>query len=654
LVYRAFALQIVDSQEQSFSSVTTSGAADESGCYIVQFNEIKEKLSAAESFARSIVTSGMKAAGGKIKRLFQHAFNGFSICGITDDSLIKKFKSNRVVKAIAKDRIVNLQAIQKTNPYFWGLDRIDDRTFDFDNTYEFNSSTTGPYIFIVDSGVLTTHDEFNRNGSRIIPGFNYFNDGVDDCQGHGTHVAGTGAGYFAGANKFAKIVPVRVFQCSGSTTLSAIIAGIEYVISRTDLRPAVMSMSLGVEGYDPNFDQAVKNAISQGIVVVAAAGNDNKDACTFYPASTTGVISVGSTSYTGTASPYTDIKSSFSNYGQCVSIFAPGSNILSASISGNSLYEYQSGTSMAAPLVSGIASLYLAKFPQATPAQVKEAIVNQYSTLNAIFNISSTGSPNKLLYSNFNSIARDLTIYTTPSPTTPSPTTKAPTTGVPTTKAPTTASPTTKSPTTQAPTISNDFIIISTYNNLILEQQKSTNLYFINNGTFRYSLIYNESQLSSLSYGKNIRPIGITVLGQKNQMLFIKSDTNEVLTWNLTKNWIFESSGESFPVNSPEALLLEKQFNVDTNKDGYIGENSPVIAKTENSSSTGLVAGISGGVVAIIAILGISIYYFKRRKSLDTTDAGNIHQKAMPLRPRNDAENKPNPNPNPRRPLPKF
>jgi hypothetical protein len=144
------------------------------------------------------------------------------------------------------------------------------------------------------------------------------------------------------------------------------------------------------------------------------------------------------------------------------------------------------------------------------------------------------------------------------------------------------------------------------------------------------------------------------VLGQKNQMLFIKSDTNEVLTWNLTKNWIFESSGESFPVNSPEALLLEKQFNVDTNKDGYIGENSPVIAKTENSSSTGLVAGISGGVVAIIAILGISIYYFKRRKSLDTTDAGNIHQKAMPLRPRNDAENKPNPNPNPRRPLPKF
>jgi subtilisin family serine protease len=165
-------------------------------------------------------------------------------------------------------------------------------------------------------------------------------------------------------------------------------------------------MSLGGSLSSSSLDQAVRNAISSGIVVVAAAGNDNSDACNYTPGSTPGVINVGASDFLSISNKL-DIRYPFTNFGPCVSIFAPGAEILSASISSDFIYRFESGTSMAAPFVSGVASLYLAKYPQATPAEVKEAIVNQFSTLNAISD-AGPGSPNKLLYSFFDSLNRDL------------------------------------------------------------------------------------------------------------------------------------------------------------------------------------------------------------------------------------------------------
>jgi serine protease len=268
----------------------------------------------------------------------------------------------------------------------WGLDRIDQRARPLNGTYIYNTTATNVRAYIIDSGVLNSHSQF---GGRSSGGASYISDGrgTTDCNGHGTHVAGTVAGSVHGVAKGARIVPVRVFGCTGGSSNSTIIAGIDWVRAN-HIKPAVANMSLG-GGASAATDTATNNLINAGVTVVVAAGNNNANACNYSPARVANAITVGSTTST-------DARSSFSNFGTCVNIFAPGSSITSAWYTSNTATNSISGTSMASPHVAGVAALYLAGAPSATPATVRTAIYNN-ATLNVVTS-PGTGSPNRLLY----------------------------------------------------------------------------------------------------------------------------------------------------------------------------------------------------------------------------------------------------------------
>jgi serine protease len=243
------------------------------------------------------------------------------------------------------------------------------------------------HAYIVDTGVLLTHNEFS---GRMGNGFDAVTSGgnANDCHGHGTHVAGTVGGTTYGVAKGVTIHPVRVLGCTGSGTNAGVIAGMDWVAQNRVL-PAVANMSLG-GGASQATDDAVARMTAAGVTVVVAAGNDNaSDACTKSPARAPSAITVGSTTST-------DARSSFSNVGTCLDIFAPGSSITSAWFTSPTATNTISGTSMASPHVAGGAALYLATNPTATPAQVTQALTS--SATPGIVTDARTGSPNLLLY----------------------------------------------------------------------------------------------------------------------------------------------------------------------------------------------------------------------------------------------------------------
>lgn len=268
----------------------------------------------------------------------------------------------------------------------WGLDRIDQRALPLDQRYNYTTQGLTVHVYVIDTGVRATHSEF---GGRVSGGFTVINDGqgTGDCNGHGTHVAGTIGGATYGVAKRVTIHPVRVLNCAGSGAYSGVIAGLEWVAAHR-IKPAVANMSLGGTK-SVAVNDAVKNAISKGVVFVVAAGNESSDACNVSPASVNEAITVGATTNT-------DSRSSFSNFGKCLDIFAPGTSILSTWQTSNSATKTLSGTSMASPHVAGTAALYLQANPLATPAQVANAFVNA-ATPNRVTS-PGTGSPNRLLY----------------------------------------------------------------------------------------------------------------------------------------------------------------------------------------------------------------------------------------------------------------
>ncbi|MBK8045777.1 MAG: S8 family peptidase [Anaerolineales bacterium] len=235
----------------------------------------------------------------------------------------------------------------------------------------------------------STHVEFT---GRASAGYTAINDGngTNDCNGHGTHVAGTVGGTTYGVAKKVLLHPVRVLGCNGSGTTAGVIAGINWV-TNNKVKPAVANMSLGGSA-SSSLDAAVNNSINAGITYVVAAGNDTINACFVSPARVPNAVTVGSTTSA-------DARSSFSNYGSCLDIFAPSSNIVSAWYTSNTAINMINGTSMASPHVAGAAALYLALNPNATPSAVRTALVNN-ATLNKVTN-AGTGSPNRLLYTGF-------------------------------------------------------------------------------------------------------------------------------------------------------------------------------------------------------------------------------------------------------------
>jgi subtilisin family serine protease len=279
-----------------------------------------------------------------------------------------------------------LVTVTQNNPPSYGLDRISQRDLPLNAAYSYTTTGAGVNAYIIDTGIRRTHTQF---GGRAFVGFDAINDGrnTNDCNGHGTHVAGTVGGSSVGVAKGVRLFAVRVLNCSGSGSTSGVIAGVDWVTAN-HVKPAVANMSLG-GGASTALDTAVRNSIAAGVTYAIAAGNSNINASNSSPARVGEAITVGS-------STRTDARSSFSNFGSVVDIFAPGSAIVSAYFTSDTALATLSGTSMAAPHVAGVAARYLQSAPAASPAQVRSEIVNN-ATTNRLSGIPS-GTANRLLF----------------------------------------------------------------------------------------------------------------------------------------------------------------------------------------------------------------------------------------------------------------
>ncbi|SCG47414.1 S8 family peptidase [Micromonospora halophytica] len=321
--------------------------------------------------------------GGSVARTYGAALRGFE--ARVDARAAARIAADPAVAYVEQNHTVSISGTQ-TNPPSWGLDRIDQRSLPLDNSYTYPNTASNVHAYIIDTGIRFSHSDF---GGRAVSGYDAVDGGsADDCNGHGTHVAGTVGGNAYGVAKGVRLVGVRVLNCQGSGTNAGVIGGVDWV-TQNAVKPAVANMSLG-GGANSTLDTAVRNSINSGITYGLAAGNDSGgNACNTSPARTAEGITVGSTTNT-------DARSSFSNIGTCLDIFAPGSSITSAWYNSDTATNTISGTSMATPHVVGAAALVASANPSWTAQQVRDYLVTN-ATSNAVGN-PGTGSPNKLLY----------------------------------------------------------------------------------------------------------------------------------------------------------------------------------------------------------------------------------------------------------------
>lgn len=359
----------------STTTSTTAAPADERVRWIVRLRPGTDAESVAAAEGR---------AGADVVEVLTHAFDGF-IADLTSDDVARLEKRDDVAD-LERDEEVGLDGDQTSPP--WGLDRVDQRTAALDGRYSYDYTGAGVTAYVVDTGVRPDHREFT---GRMADGFGAIADGrgTTDCHGHGTHVAGTVAGSTYGVAKGATIVPVRVLNCRGSGTTSGVISGVNWMIGHHQVDvPAVANMSLGGLR-SASLNLAVANAVRDGIVMAVAAGNNNRDACGYSPASEPLALTVG-------ASSSADARASFSNFGSCVDLFAPGVNVVSASHGSSSAIRSLSGTSMASPHVAGAIALLLHEEPALSPAAVATRLLSR-ATPDVVVG-AGAGSPNLLLY----------------------------------------------------------------------------------------------------------------------------------------------------------------------------------------------------------------------------------------------------------------
>lgn len=322
--------------------------------------------------------------GGEVKNVFANAMKGY-VVHMSERAAMQLSRDERVA-FVEQDSVISVEATETSAS--WGLDRIDQRTLPLNSQYSWSTGASNVHAYIIDSGIRPNHVDYAGRASMDYDAVGDGQNGVD-CNGHGTHVAGTVGGTTYGVAKNVRIHSVRVIPCTNSGQLSHLVMGLEWVTANR-IRPAVANISITASGASPVLDTAVQNAINAGVTVVTAAGNFNMDACNYSPARAANAITVGATNSD-------DSKAGYSNFGACVDVWAPGTGITSAGHSSDTAIRGMSGTSMASPHVAGIAALYLAANPLANPSAVASALSSTSST-GSVTGLDGA-SANRMVYS---------------------------------------------------------------------------------------------------------------------------------------------------------------------------------------------------------------------------------------------------------------